>query len=1016
MTETYIVANRSSVPCNDLPANGNAPGALSLDSADHKLFVAFATSPYLGVVNPTTAVLTHLFRIPTPASALAYNPVNHLLYAGAGPLVLGLNVSTDSVSATPVNSTGADFAALAVDPSSGTVFAADFVGSSVIMINASTNSVVATIPVGSNPDALEFYTPTGMLYVANSGSNSISVVNPGQQAVTQVIGVSGSPLSLAAQGDIGELFVSTASDTFVIEVSNYSVLVTIPAGGTLGIDPSTEFLYIACGCDAASGYGTAWGTVVVYNLATSSFQVNVTVGAGPDAVVVDPTTDVAFSANRDADNLTEILYAPVRPGASVDLGFGPEGVLSPANGFVYASLANNLAIDAISEASGLLQARIPTGVSAGEMAADLSTKTGYVVEGQGAIATVDLANDRVSGYLRLPGNARIANPIPHAGIALNPSSGLLYVPDPLSARVTVIGSANGTLVATVPVGFEPAGVAYNSLLQQLFVANCASGNVSILSAATNRPVGTVSLGSNTCPDAILYDSFDGRVYVTEAATGQVVVLGGVFDQTPIASLTVGAVPDALVLDSFNDAVYVACRGSNSVSAIVASGSNLSVTSVVPVGFGPSGLSYDFGTDTLFVANLGSGTISSIVHPPTAHLSPLTFQESGLPSGDPWSVTLDNATEVSRSSAVPFLEANGTYNFTIGPPNAFAAVPTTGSVTVTGSAKVVSIAFAHAGPRKYPVTFAESTLPTGMIFAVDLNGSMQSVTAGGFTAYLVFQAVNGTHPYSVSRSGIYFPYPSNSSVIVSGTAPPNVTILFTKGAPEYLLDFREVGLPASSTWSVLVQTVPLSGTGPSLSKLEANGTYHFVASTPLAYTPSPAQGYVTVFGGSKTLNVTFTPNASGSVARSGITVFGIPIVEFGLLVAVGAAAAGIAALIVLRRARRTPEEPGFAAEPGTDGPPENSPDEPPPGEPGTAEIPVAEETGYEGPSVEYDLTPETEEEGSSAASPSEEYESVSEPEAGEYAPEEDSGDLPPDPDEVNGSEPSDFDGPPPERGP
>jgi DNA-binding beta-propeller fold protein YncE len=77
---------------------------------------------------------------------------------------------------------------------------------------------------------------------------------------------------------------------------------------------------------------------------------------------------------------------------------------------------------------------------------------------------------------------------------------------------------------------------------------------------------------------------------------------------------------------------------------------------------------------------GSGSTTEVVFSPTTYA--VVFEERGLPAGTSWSVRLGGTVENSTSSAISFLLANGTYNYTVLDVPGY-GTPTPGSVVVAG---------------------------------------------------------------------------------------------------------------------------------------------------------------------------------------------------------------------------------------------------------------------------------------------------------------------------------------------
>jgi hypothetical protein len=100
---------------------------------------------------------------------------------------------------------------------------------------------------------------------------------------------------------------------------------------------------------------------------------------------------------------------------------------------------------------------------------------------------------------------------------------------------------------------------------------------------------------------------------------------------------------------------------------------------------------------------------------------VTFGETGLPSATLWSVTLNGVLRDSSGASIYFVIPNGTYSSSVGAIDGDWAAPSSGSVTVAGSAGTQSITFSAIGGATYAVTFTESGLPYGSSWGVTLDG-------------------------------------------------------------------------------------------------------------------------------------------------------------------------------------------------------------------------------------------------------------------------------------------------------
>lgn len=101
------------------------------------------------------------------------------------------------------------------------------------VINTSSNTVVATMPVGANPVDVVL-NPTGSrAYVDNSADNTVSVINTATNTVVATVPVGVFPLGVAVNPAGSRLYVtnSFANSVSVIDTSTNAVVATVAVGG-----------------------------------------------------------------------------------------------------------------------------------------------------------------------------------------------------------------------------------------------------------------------------------------------------------------------------------------------------------------------------------------------------------------------------------------------------------------------------------------------------------------------------------------------------------------------------------------------------------------------------------------------------------------------------------------------------------------------------------------------------------------------------------------------------------------
>jgi hypothetical protein len=238
---------------------------------------------------------------------------------------------------------------------------------------------------------------------------------------------------------------------------------------------------------------------------------------------------------------------------------------------------------------------------------------------------------------------------------------------------------------------------------------------------------------------------------------------------------------------------------------------------------------------------------------------VTFLQSALPAGTPWSVTADGQTADSTSARAALKLPNGTVSYLVSPPTLWRAVPPGGNLTVAGAPTTVDITFV-AIPT-YAVSFTASDLPPESVWGVDVYG--RTVTSA--LSNLSTLEPNGTYPFFVRPPTGWTASPDQGNVTVQGQAVgQSISFAF------YRLTLHETGLPQGTSWSALVNGSLLSGTTANLTEGLPPGTYGFGVTAIAGWTATPSVGSIVVGPGLSGLaEVTFV----GPVERSNVTFFG-----------------------------------------------------------------------------------------------------------------------------------------------
>ena len=147
----------------------------------------------------------------------------------------------------------------------------------------------------------------------------------------------------------------------------------------------------------------------------------------------------------------------------------------------------------------------------------------------------------------------------------------------------------------------------------------------------------------------------------------------------------------------------------------------------------------------YVGN-GEYIVGVTFKPNAATYYSVNFDQSGLPSGVLWDVTLNGRMKSSTSSSMSFVEPSGTYSYSIqkatGPMGKYSPSTSSGTVIVQGNT-VVNVGFTLTD-MMHMITFTESGLPPNTDWEISFNNSAPQEAQSGQS--LNFSAYSGTYSY------------------------------------------------------------------------------------------------------------------------------------------------------------------------------------------------------------------------------------------------------------------------------
>ena len=276
--------------------------------------------------------------------------------------------------------------------SSGEPFAyvANLGSDDVSVIDVSSNEVIATVPVGNDPNGVAVSADGERVYVTNFLSNDISVLDATAQVAIGALVAGDGPVGIAVDPDGQHLYVANrqatslwqidsdtgdVSGTALLHAGPNSVALTPDAGTAVVTSSFTKFPGIVSFLDLP---GLAVGT--------ASVQRN------PTRVAISPDGKTAWITNFRSLNVSLLDIAARRTLTTVRLSDRPTGVaVNPNGSYAYVTTIDGF-VQVIDTDYNRVHTKIPVGAWPSGIGIVRNGSTGYVPNfDDGTVSVVDLA-------------------------------------------------------------------------------------------------------------------------------------------------------------------------------------------------------------------------------------------------------------------------------------------------------------------------------------------------------------------------------------------------------------------------------------------------------------------------------------------------------------------------------------------------------------------------------------------------------------------------------------------------
>ena len=265
------------------------------------------------------------------------------------------------------------------------------VPSRVTVVNASLNSIVTTIPVGSSPFDVAVTASGSRALVTNNSSNSVSVINTATNTVIATITGVTSPFNIATNPARGLAYVTANQTTvYVIDTTANSIVTSVPVAGAFDVTVTP---------DGARAYvtSTTGNSVVAIDTATNTAIATIPIGGAAGRIDTSPAGDRVYVSRTtagvravvviDAATNTVVGTLPVTNADAL--------AVTPDNTQVYVANFNGESITRISTSTLAVIGSFPS--NSPEAIGMLSDGRAYIAEiDDGIISVVDLSTNTVT--------------------------------------------------------------------------------------------------------------------------------------------------------------------------------------------------------------------------------------------------------------------------------------------------------------------------------------------------------------------------------------------------------------------------------------------------------------------------------------------------------------------------------------------------------------------------------------------------------------------------------------------
>ncbi|HVW73851.1 MAG TPA: hypothetical protein VHC39_09450 [Rhizomicrobium sp.] len=202
----------STTTLKSITVDGN-PDGLTLDAAAHRVYVLSHSAPNITAINTADGAIIGTVNLDAAVEETVSDGRGHLYVALENKDAVGV-VDAKALTATatyPLSGAGSAPAGLALDPKTRLLFVGCRNPAVMVMMNADTGAILATLPIGQQNDGVLFNPATGEALAA-TGDGHLTVIkqdSSGHFSVEQTLDTLPGAKTIALDQKTGHIFVMT---------------------------------------------------------------------------------------------------------------------------------------------------------------------------------------------------------------------------------------------------------------------------------------------------------------------------------------------------------------------------------------------------------------------------------------------------------------------------------------------------------------------------------------------------------------------------------------------------------------------------------------------------------------------------------------------------------------------------------------------------------------------------------------------------------------------------------------